>query len=41
MKWCIDPSEFIAQIGTTELLEDDVITIEFTGEELLNGEQHG
>lgn len=41
MKWCIEPSEFIAQIGTTELLEDDVITIEFTGEELLNGEQHG
>ncbi|WP_373756402.1 hypothetical protein [Streptococcus ferus] len=38
MKWCIEPNEFIAQIGTTELLEDDIITIEFTGEELLNGE---
>ncbi|MGT2949572.1 hypothetical protein [Streptococcus devriesei] len=38
MKWCIEPNEFIAQIGTTELSEDDVITIEFTGKELLKGE---
>ena len=38
MKWCIAPNEFIKQIGTTELSEDDVITIEFTGKELLKGE---
>ena len=41
MKWCIEPNEFIAQIGTMELLEIDIVSIEFTGEELLNGEQHG
>lgn len=41
MKWCIEPNEFIAQIGTMELLEKDIVSIEFTGEELLNGEQHG
>ena len=38
MKWCIAPTEFIKQIGTTELLENDMISIEFTGKELLNGE---
>ena len=38
MKWCIEPTEFIKQIGATELSEDDVITIEFTGKELLKGE---
>lgn len=41
IKWCIEPNEFIAQIVTTELLEKDIVSIEFTGKELLNGEQHG
>lgn len=41
IKWCIEPNDFIAQIGTTELLEKDIVSIELTGEELLNGEQHG
>ena len=41
IKWCIEPNDFIAQIGTMELLEKDIVSIELTGEELLNGEQHG
>ena len=41
IKWCIEPNDFIAQIGTMELLERDIVSIELTGEELLNGEQHG
>ena len=41
IKWCIEPNDFIAQIGIMELLEKDIVSIELTGEELLNGEQHG
>lgn len=37
LKWCVEPAEFIAQIGMTELADDDIISIEFTGEELLGG----
>lgn len=37
LKWCVDPEEFIAQIGMTELADNDIIAIEFTGEELLRG----
>ncbi|HEM6138039.1 TPA: hypothetical protein U2C13_001613 [Streptococcus suis] len=37
LKWCVEPAEFIAQIGMTELADDDIIAIEFTGEELLRG----
>lgn len=38
LKWCLDPIEFVSQIGTTELEDNDIIFIEFTGKELLNGE---
>ncbi|HFI0639723.1 TPA: hypothetical protein ACGO3K_001840 [Streptococcus suis] len=37
LKWCVEPEEFIAQIGMTELADNDIIAIEFTGEELLRG----
>lgn len=37
LKWCVEPAEFIAQIGMTELADNDIIAIEFTGEELLRG----
>ncbi|MGT2657052.1 hypothetical protein [Streptococcus varani] len=37
IKWCVEPEEFIAQIEILEPLQEDMITIEFTGEELLNG----
>lgn len=36
LKWCTAPEEFITQIGVTELVGNDIISIEFTGKELLN-----
>lgn len=38
LKWCMNPGEFISQIESTSLMDNDIITLEFNGEELLNGE---
>lgn len=39
MKWCIEPEEFVTQLEYVKFHEDDIVTIEFTGEELLNGQK--
>ena len=41
LKWCIEPNDFIGKIGATELSDDDIITIEFSGQELLKGVKNG
>ena len=41
LKWCIEPNDFIGKIGATELSDDDIITIEFSGQELLKGVKDG
>ena len=41
LKWCIDPADFIGKIGAKELSADDIITIEFTGQELLKEVKNG
>lgn len=41
LKWCIEPIDFIGKIGATELSDDDIITIEFSGQELLKGVKNG
>ena len=41
LKWCIEPTDFIGKIGVTELSDDDIITIEFSGQELLKGVKNG
>ena len=41
LKWCIEPIDFIGKIGATELSDDDIITIEFSGQELLKGVENG
>ena len=41
LKWCIEPNDFIRKIGATELSDDDIITIEFSGQELLKGVKNG
>lgn len=41
LKWCIDPADFIGKIGATELSADNIITIEFTGQELLKEVKNG
>lgn len=39
LKWCTAPEEFITQIGSSELSNNSVISIEFSGKELLNEEK--
>ena len=41
LKWCIEPNDFVERIGVTELSNDDIITIEFSGHELLKGVENG
>ena len=41
LKWCIEPNDFIGKIGATELSGDDIITIEFSGQELLKEVKNG
>ena len=41
LKWCIEPNDFVERIGVTELSNDDIITIEFSGHELLKGVKNG
>lgn len=41
LKWCIEPNDFVERIGVTELSDDDIITIEFSGHELLKGVENG
>lgn len=41
LKWCIEPNDFIGKIGATELSDDYIITIEFSGQELLKGVKNG
>ena len=41
LKWCIELNDFIGKIGATELSDDDIITIEFSGQELLKGVKDG
>ena len=36
LKWCTAPEEFLTQIGASELSDNDIISIEFSGKELLN-----
>ena len=41
LKWCIEPNDFVERIGVTELSNYDIITIEFSGHELLKGVKNG
>ena len=41
LKSCIEPNDFIGKIGATELSGDDIITIEFSGQELLKEVKNG
>jgi len=41
LKWCIEPNGFIEKIGAIELSGDDIITIEFSGQDLLKEVENG
>lgn len=41
LKWCIEPNDFIEKIGAIELSGDDIITIEFSGQDLLKEVENG
>lgn len=41
LKWCIEPNGFIEKIGAIELSGDDIITIEFSGQDLVKEVENG
>lgn len=41
LKWCIEPNGFIEKIGAIELSGADIITIEFSGQDLLKEVENG
>lgn len=41
LNWCIEPNDFIEKIGAIELSGDDIITIEFSGQDLLKEVENG
>ena len=41
LKWCIEPNDFIEKIGAIELSGGDIITIEFSGQDLLKEVENG